>query len=159
MFYASTNHLDNDEIRERFQRLLFLKADVPTCFVALEPNGFPCSLCWLIKSEENNSISYYFKEGLPRVNSDEVLLEFVFVHPDYRGKGVMEWISKTLFVHARANGAKRAIAFVRGQNSVSLAATQMIGWKPFLKKTVNWKFFNRSVAYEPLVGGQLEKQI
>ena len=158
LFYASTNHLNINEIRERLQRLFFFKAEVPTCFVALESNRFPCALCWLITAGENKRINYYFKGGLPLLNPDEVLLEFVFVHPEYRGKGLMEWISKKLFVQARSNGGNRAIAFVRGENSVSLAATRLMGWKPYLKKNVNWKFFKRGITYEHLKDDSLEKQ-
>ena len=44
LFYSSTDHLTNDEIRERLQRLLFYKVGVPTCFVAAETNQFPCPL-------------------------------------------------------------------------------------------------------------------
>jgi GNAT superfamily N-acetyltransferase len=158
LFYASTKHLTHGEIRERLARLLFLKAAVPTCFVALAPNQFPCALCWLIKSEDNDRINDYFKGGLPQLKPDEVFLEFVFVHPEYRGKGLMEWISKKLFEQAKSNGANRAIAFVRGENLVSLAATRLIGWKPYLKKHVNYKFFKRGISYEPMNGDSPEKQ-
>lgn len=159
LFYSSTNHLTNDEIRERLQRLLFYKAAVPTCFVAAETNQFPCALCWLITSRENIMIGKYFKDGLPHLKPDEVLLEFIFVHPDYRRRKLMEWISKKLFVKAKSMGANCAIAYVRGDNTISLAGTRLIGWKPFLKKNITWKFFKRSTTYEPLKTGRLEKKI
>ena len=158
LFYSSTNHITHEEIRERIQRLFFLKTDVPTCFVASKSDQFPCALCWLITPRENPRIEHYFSGGLPPLKPYEMLLEFVFVHPDYRGKGLMEWISKKLFVQARSKGARRAIAFVRGENKSSLATTRSIGWKPFLRKNVRWKFFKRRITYETLNAGLPEKQ-
>lgn len=150
LFFSSTNHLASNEIKERIQRLLFLNASIPTCLVAAKSNQFPCALCWLISAEENERIEHYFKSGLPQLKSNEMLLEFIFVHPEYRGKKFMEWITKKLFLQAKSKGANRAIAFVADRNKISLNATHLIGWKPFLKKKVTWKFFKRRITYEPL---------
>lgn len=152
LFYAVTTDLTSAEIRERLERLFFLKAGVPACFVASGPDKFPYALCWLIGSEDNKGLEHYFKGNLPLLKPDEVLLEFVFVHPDYRGKRLMEWISKKLFVQARSKGARCAVAYVRGGNKVSLVTARLFGWKPFLKKNVTWKFFKRRITYKPLTG-------
>lgn len=156
LFYASTAHLTNDEIKERLQRLIFLAADVPTCFVAAKSDRLPYALCWLIDFRENDRLSHFFKGGLPPLKPDEVYLEFVFVHPDYRGNELMDWISKKLFLQAKSNGANRALAFIRGENKISLASARLIGWQPFLKKNVSWKFFKRRITFAALNTARLK---
>ncbi len=152
LFCSSNRYLGTCEARERLQRLLFLRADVSRCFVASGPDSFPCAICWLLTHEDNPLLEVYFKGNLPLLNPGEVLLEFVYVHPQYRGMKLMDWISKKLFSQAKLQGATRAIAYVRRGNRVSLAASDYIGWRPFLEKRVTWRFFRRHVTYNPVPG-------
>ena len=158
-FYSSTKNLSIDEVKKRLERLLFLKNSISTCYVLLNSDQFPCALCWLIMPKENDDLKSYFGDGLPLLKPNEVLLEFVFVHPDHRGKKLMEIITKKLFVRAKLNRASRAIAFVSARNTTSLAATLLIGWQPFLIKHVTWKFFKRQITFEHLKSGHFEKEI
>ena len=152
LFYKANQGLSIYEIRERLQRLLFLRADVSKCFVASGPDSLPYAICWLLTHEENHLLKSYFKGNIPLLKRDEVLLEFVYVHPQYRGKKLMEWISKKLFQRAKLEGANRAIAYVKGENRTSLKASGSIGWRPFVEKRVVWKFFKRQIAYKSITG-------
>ncbi len=138
------------EIRERLERLCFLCADIPACFVASGPGRFPYALCWLITPAQNKMLQAYFKGNLQPLGPEDVLLEFVYVHPHHRGKGLMEWISKMLFEKARRDGYHRAVSYVRGTNEISLASSHSMGWRPFCKKHIRWKLFKRSIRVKPV---------
>lgn len=147
LFFFNIASLSNREIKERLERLLFLRAETSRCFVASGPDLFPFAICWLLMPEDNPMLEDYFKGNLPSLECGEALLEFIYIHPAYRGLKLMEWISRKLFIMARSHGATRAIAYVRGRNEVSLKSSYGIGWRPFLEKMVIWKCFKRQTTY------------
>ena len=89
----------------------------------------------------------YFKGRIPELLPSDVLLEFVYTFPKYRGLNIMHYITAKLFEEAIASGAKRAIAYVHRCNEKSLKASAKIGWKPFIVKQFSWRFFYRSTVF------------
>jgi ribosomal protein S18 acetylase RimI-like enzyme len=130
-----------EELRERLERLLFHEAGIKTGYVAVTLDGAPCAICWLIWPKENQALKTFFRNRLPELQPDEVMLEYIYVAPAYRGLNLMHSLTCKLFALAAKEGARRAIAYVHSDNKRSLKASRIIGWRPFLVKRVNWRLF------------------
>jgi GNAT superfamily N-acetyltransferase len=150
LFLDRTKDLNSIDLKHRLECLLFIKADVSTGFVGVTHDGTPCVICWLIEHSHNEILHSYFNGGLPLLKPNDVLLEYVYTHPDYRGQRLMSWITKNLFKIAQQRGAERAIAFIEERNAVSIKAGKKIGWKPYIRKRVRWRLFRRRITYENL---------
>ncbi len=135
------------EFYDRFKRTLFVKADIPRCYVGITEDGHPCVMCWLIEYSDNDKIQSYFNGNILNLKPDEILLEEIYTHKAYRGLNLMEYITFMLFEKAAENGARRAIAYVKGGNRASIRGSIRIGWQPFMIKKVNWRFFKRQITY------------
>ena len=139
--------LDYQEFRNRLERNLFAKANVPTCYVAVTEHDVPCAMCWLIYHEDNDKLQGYFNGAIPDLKHGEVLCENIFTHRDYRGMNLMYHMTMKLFEMAKQKGAQKALAFIRENNLSSLKGSTRIGWEPFIIKKVKWRFFKRSIIY------------
>jgi hypothetical protein len=74
---------------ERLHQINMIKAQIRTCYLALDPDGRPCYMQWLIPSSENNKIQAFYGDIFPRLNEDEALLEGAYTAEYCRGQGVM----------------------------------------------------------------------
>jgi len=136
------------ELRKALECLAFINSGIPSCYVGTTADGLPCVMCWLLEPERNREIQSYFRQGIPTLKTDEVLCEYIFTQPKYRGYRLMGWITSKLFEIASQKGFRRAIAFVHEKNAVSLKTTPTIGWQPFLIKKVHWRIFRRQITFE-----------
>ena len=136
-----------EELRERLERLLFHEAGIKTGYVAMALDGTSCAICWLIWPKENPALKAFFRNRLPELQLDEVMLEYIYVAPAYRGLNLMHFLTCKLFAVAAEKGARRAIAYVHGANNRSLQASRKIGWRPFLVKRVNWRLFRCTTIF------------
>ena len=136
------------ELRKALEVLLFIKSGMPSCYVGTTGDEYPCVMCWLIEPDSNRQIQSYFRKSLPYLETDEVLCEYVFTHPQYRGRNLMGWITSRLFKIASEKGFSRATAFVNEKNTSSLETCPRIGWRPFLVKKVRRRFFRRNISFE-----------
>ena len=139
------------ETRKRIERVLFAYSGIGTSYVGVDEKDLPCVACWLITAMDNTKTQRYFRNGLPKLRSDEVMLEHVYTHSAHRGGNLMAWITLNLFQEAAKCGARRAIAFVHQKNDVSLATSLQIGWKPYMIKSVSWRLLRRKVTFQPIV--------
>ena len=147
--FCKEKPLSDDELMARLRRLLFLRACIPTCFVAVT-NDVPCLIVWQFTSAENKKIQSYFTGGLSWLKSDEVLFEFIYAAEDYRGLQVMHWAQSKLFKLAAENGYNSAIVFVQKNKTSSLKGCKRIGFKPFLIKISYWRYFRRTVIFKSI---------
>jgi GNAT superfamily N-acetyltransferase len=138
------------ELKNALQCLLFAKSKIPTGYVGVTDKGIPCVMNWLILPTENEQLQNYFSGGLPPLKPDEALCEFVYTHPDFRGLGLMGWITKNLWQIAKQKGINRISVLVHGTNEVSLNMTPKIGFIPIYKKTVERRFFTKRVTFEKI---------
>ncbi|MFO7557952.1 MAG: hypothetical protein R6X10_03900 [Desulfobacterales bacterium] len=148
-FNFKTQNFTSADLRKALECLTFIKSGIPSCYVGTTNEGYPCVMCWLIEPEKNGELQAYFRQGIPHLNTDEVLCEYIFTHPKYRGNRLMGWVTSELFKMASERGFRRAIAFVNETNAVSLKTTPTIGWRPFLIKKVSWRIFKRQIAFKP----------
>lgn len=149
LFLGSEEGYEGCEIRKRVERVLFAYSGIGTGYVGVSEDDVPCVACWLISASDNRNTQRYFRNGIPKLRSDEVMLEQVYTHRSCRGKNLMAWITLNLFQEAARNGAKSAIAFVHRENDVSLAASLRIGWKPYVVKDVSWRLLRRKITFRP----------
>ena len=91
-----------------------------------------------------------FGDGIPPLQSDEALCEFVFTHPSFRGHRLAQWITLQLWREAAEQGCSRVMVIVHGTNETSLAVTRRIGFQPIFRKEVRWLLFARRVTFVEL---------
>ena len=139
--------ITSDELKYLIEIIRLFHAGIPTCYAAYSDNGEPYALCWLISYNDKMKIKKYFKGNILDLKYDEVLCESIYTHHNYRGFDLMAFLTYELFKIANQEGAKRAIAYVKDSNVISLKQSMRIGWKPFLIKKVQFRFFRRYVSY------------
>jgi GNAT superfamily N-acetyltransferase len=135
------------EFKSRLARLLFLRSGIPTCYVGVNSDDKPLVMLWLITPDFNKKIQHYFKGGIQPLRPDEVLCEFVYVHPNYRGYRLHTWCQLSLFSKAQAQGARKAFAYVSIDNATSVHATRRFGWEPCVTKVVERRLFTKKIAF------------
>ena len=144
--FRSINYKSAD-IRYLLQCLQLALAGLASCYVGITADEQPCCLCWLLSPVDNENLKLYFRGGLPVLESNEVICEFVFVHPEYRGKRLMGWITTSLWQLASKKGFTRAIAFINSDNKSSLEISEKIGWKPNASKLIKWRMYKRQITF------------
>ena len=125
----------------------FLKLNLPTCYLAVAPDGEVCYLQWLIAATENDKLRMHFGDLFPRIGSDEALLEAAYTVPAYRGKGIMACAMAQIAERALAFGARRVITFVETGNIPSLKGCERAGFFPYAKRTRSWRWLNRKTSF------------
>ena len=145
--------ITSEGINERWQRLQLLKADIPTCYVAVTPSHAPCCMQWLIMPSENDNVQSYFGGLFPRLAPDEALLEGAFTSETHRGQRIMSCAMAQIAKKAEDFGARWAITFVSHDNIPSLKGCKRAGFIPFLIRKEKWRLFRRRVTFTPLPAG------
>jgi hypothetical protein len=135
----SLNEPDSDfmDLRNRLERLLLIRASIPTCYVGVTNGNHPCVMCWLINHTSNDKLQSHFRGGLMNLKQGEVLCENIFTHRSYRNNQLMQYLTLKLFEKAARDGAQKAFAYISTANIASLKVSKQIGWKPCgVKKSV-----------------------
>jgi hypothetical protein len=136
------------DLRNRLERLLLFRVDIPTCYVGVTSGDIPCVMCWLINYTSNDKLQDHFKGGIMPLKSDEVLCENIYTHKAYLGMRLMQYLTLHLFEKAAQNGARKAFAYIKNGNTSSLRASKAIGWKSCGSKINSWRLFRRSIRFE-----------
>ena len=139
--------IDFNELRTRIERILLIKAQIPTCYVGAALNNEPRVICWLIDNASNEKLKNHYKSGVFELKDKEVLCEGIYVHSAFRNKKLMQYLTFKLFEKAFKNGARKAFAFIDDKNSLSLKGSKSIGWEKVGVKKVKWLLFNRSISF------------
>ncbi len=155
VLFDMTAATSDAEIDNRLQRLSLLEANIPTCYVAVAPDGTPCFTQWLMGPEDNERIGEFFSGGHPQLESDQMLLEHAFTLEAHRGGGVMSSAMWKIVEKAREAGAKQVITFVGVDNTASLKGCKRAGFRPYCFRESRWRFFRRSVTFTPVPPGTL----
>jgi hypothetical protein len=150
LFFTTKPGKDTAELKKRIECLFFINSRFHGCFVGADDNDSPIVICWLIEPSSNNELQSYFKKSIPLLSPDEVLFEFIFTHPDHRGNEMMRWLTTALFKKAKETGYKRAVAFVKADNTSSVEGSKNIGWKTYALKTVRWRLFTKKIEYKTI---------
>jgi GNAT superfamily N-acetyltransferase len=151
--------ISDDDLFQQIHQRELLATHLGTCFVAVVPDGRPCYMQWLIGADQTDEIEAVFHDQVPRLASDEVLLEGAFTAPAFRGRGVMANAMAQISELGRTMGARRAITFVLSDNVPSLKGCYRAGFAPYVIRRNHWhlfschSFFDTSLAAMALVLG------
>lgn len=141
---------DLNTLDENYRHIGFINQNIPDCYTIVTDDNIPCFRMWLMKSSENQSIRNYFGGLFPILKPDEAIIEGVFTNPSYRRMGIMPYIMNTIAQQSKSEGVNKVISFVDIENIPSLKGFHRSGFSPYIVRKVKWKFFNRTINFEPL---------
>lgn len=148
---AARDHgLTPEEWRER---MALADAGLRQAYVAVTADGRPCYLQWLMSARDNDRIQRVFHGTFPRLADDEALLEGAYTPPAFRGLRIMPAAMARIAERARDLGARAVLTFVVPGNIPSLKGCQRAGFVIDQLKRDEWRWFRRSVRFEPLPAG------
>ncbi|WP_283636634.1 GNAT family N-acetyltransferase [Aquaticitalea lipolytica] len=150
---------DINSLNENFRHIGFIKEKIPDCYTSVTKNNVPCYRMWVMKPNQNKRIKNYFKGIFPALNEDEALIEGVFTHPDYRGLKIMPNVIGEISKKIKQEGINKIIAFVDKKNIASLKGFKQSGFNPYLSRKTKWRFFIRTVTFEPIPKSLIEEYI
>jgi RimJ/RimL family protein N-acetyltransferase len=134
----------------RFAQLRMVEANLPTCYVAVAPNGDICYMQWLIPATENERIQANFGSQFPLLNADEALLEGAYTAPAYRGRRIMGCAMAQIAEKAQQLGARWVVTFVARGNEPSIKGCERAGFEPYILRHEAWRMLHRSITFAPI---------
>lgn len=129
-------------------RARMLRANLGTCYAAVDPRGEIAHVEWLMTPSDNEDIRAYFGDRFPILLPGEALLEGVYTLPSHRGVGVMSAAMAKIADEAKRRGARWAFAFVEENNKASLKGCRRAGLVPHQIRRDQWHLFRRTVTLE-----------
>ena len=114
----------------RRNQLRIIAAKIPTCWLAIDPDGKPCYMQWLLGSADNPRIRKQWGAVFPRLGPEEALLEGAYTPETHRGLGIMANAMARIAEQARGLGARWVITFVDAENVASLKGCKKAGFHP-----------------------------
>ncbi|MEZ4803089.1 MAG: GNAT family N-acetyltransferase [Gelidibacter sp.] len=147
---------DLNLMNEKFRHIGFIKQKIPDCYTGITNHDHPCFRMWFMKSSQNEKIKNYFGDLFPTLNSDEAIIEGVFTNPEYRGLKIMSHTITTICNKHKSEGIDKVIAFVNINNIPSLKGFRRSGFNHYIIRKEKWRFFKRTVVFEPLNKNILE---
>lgn len=149
-FIADDPDVEPELAQARLRQRWLLTADLPTCWIAVDPDGMACYMQWLIASSENDRIRAWWGGLFPELEPGEALLEGAYTSDSHRGKGIMSHAMARIAEHAADFGANKVITFVGTENIASLKGCERAGFAPYIERTDSWSLFRRHVTFRPL---------
>lgn len=142
-----------DLVPARLAQRRLVEANIPTCWVAIAPDGKVCYMQWLIAPRENDRILAQWSDLFPQLSPDEALLEGAYTDAAYRGQGIMPHAMARIAEQAQAFGARWVNTFVGVGNVASLKGCKKAGFVPYVKRGESWRLLQRGVHFAPLPEG------
>jgi RimJ/RimL family protein N-acetyltransferase len=143
--------------RWKTRQLNLVEAQIPQCYVAVDANDRPCFMQWLIGANQNEKIRKHLGVAFPELESHQALLEGAYMHPDFRGMGIMPAAVARISEEASNIGAHQILTFVGIDNIPSLKGCQRAGFGPYQTRHDRWFLFNRNITFKPCTDRELKK--
>jgi len=137
----------------RLNQLRFVRAAIPTCYVAVTPDNRICFMQWIIAARDIPRVNALFGPIYPAFADDEALLEGAYTPEAFRGKGLMSVGLTRVAAFGTHFGAKRAYTFVADDNIPSLKGCKKAGFVPAIARTYTFLCFYRFVGFRDLPPG------
>jgi hypothetical protein len=128
-------------LKARPGRLLILRANIPTCYLAVTASGEICYMQWLIGAGAQERFGPFFKGELKPLREDEVLLEFAYTFEQFRGQKIMGAAMAAIAEQGLLSGARWAVTYVLTDNVPALKGCSQAGFSPYLIREERWRFF------------------
>ena len=139
-----------DDVRGMLAQRRLVEAALPTCWVAIGPDGRVCYMQWLSASQDNAHIERQWADLFPVLAPDEALLEGAYTGRAYRGQGIMAHAMARIAEGASDFGARWVLTFVGETNVASLKGCAKAGFVPYVRRTESWWLMRRRVRFVPL---------
>jgi len=143
----------DEEAVLRLNQLRFVRAAIPTCYVAVTPDNRIAFMQWIIAARDIPRMNALFGPIYPAFAQDEALLEGAYSPPEFRGKGLMAAGLTRVAAFGTHFGAKSAYTFVGDDNLRSLKGCKKSGFVPALVRTYIFFCFHRFVRFRDLPPG------
>ena len=149
-FIAAVPGLAPRAAQARAAQRWFLSSDLPTCWVAVDPDGTVCFMTWLLTARDNPRIRALWGGLFPELQPDEALFDGVYTAESHRGLGIMPDAGTRVVEQARDFGVRYVMGFIGEENVASRKAGEKAGWVPFAKREESWFLFRRRIRSLPL---------
>jgi hypothetical protein len=123
-----------------------MTGDLPTPWVAIDPDGKVGFMTFLLMSRDNAAIQARWGAMLPELQPDEAMIEGIYTAEKYRGIGMMVDAGTRIVEEARGS-ARWGLGFVWERNPSVLKAGMKGGWFPFAKREERWILFRRRIRF------------
>lgn len=119
-------------------------------WVAVDPDGQPAYLQWLIPSHQTEKIREFFGPIFPRFDAETLLVEGAWIPPDFRRLKVMgEGLALVSEAATAANGARYAQCYPAADNKGAALGTRSAGYEVVEKRIERWRLARRTVEFAP----------
>lgn len=127
-----------------------LESDLPTPWVAVDPDGAVCFIAYLLTAQDNARVKALWGDWLPELEPDEAIMEGLFTSANHRGLGIMPDAGTRVIEQALDQGLRYGLGFILTRNAASLRAGDKAGWIPHLKRVDRWFLFRRRITFVSL---------
>ncbi|HWC74172.1 MAG TPA: GNAT family N-acetyltransferase [Gemmatimonadales bacterium] len=145
--------LSSDAMFERLAQRRLVAAELPTCWVAIAPDGKVCYMQWLVAPKHNDRMRGQWGDLFPMLGPGEALLEGAYTGDAYRGQGIMAYAMSRIAEAASEFGARWVQTFVGVTNVASLKGCKKAGFVPFVRRSEVWWLMRRTVEFAGLPQG------
>ena len=131
-------------------RLLILRANIPTCYVAITASGEICYMQWLVEQSDLERFRPFFDGELGNLRKDEVLLEFAYTFEKFRGQKIMPAAMAAIAEKGLSSGARYAVTYVQKDNIAALKGCAAAGFSPYMIRDERWRIFSFKESFRTL---------
>jgi hypothetical protein len=149
-FLADVPGLAPQAAQLRADQRWLMTGDLPTPWVAVDPNGTVCFMTFLLTSRDNAAIRARWGELLPELQPDEALFEGPYTAESGRAMGIMKDACRQILEVARDSGVRYVMGFIAEVNIPALKVAEFGGFAPFAKREERWFLFRLRIRFLPL---------
>jgi ribosomal protein S18 acetylase RimI-like enzyme len=121
--------LDDLSRTEVVARTLFYRHGFSSCYVGRNDRGDIVSMQWLIRPADNTLLEKYLHRRRRLLNDSEVMIENIFIFPEFRRLGFFPSINHKLITVAQQEGFQACSAYVSKDNIASLNSYVGLGFR------------------------------
>lgn len=127
------------------------RSGLPGGWVAVDPDGNPAYLQWLIPAMHAAQIGEFFGPIFGAIASDTLLVEGAWIPPAFRKQKVMGagLALVTEAALAASPEARYAVCYPAADNRGAVLGTRSAGYEVFEKRTEQWRLGRRSFHFAP----------
>jgi ribosomal protein S18 acetylase RimI-like enzyme len=135
--------------QRRLRRHVAATVGPDRCYVADFGERGPSFMQYLFFPEDNDLLQSRFPDLGSRLEPGEAMVEYLYVSPDARLLPFVTSCLAQVAAEARRRGASSIITYAQIGNKGALFSFQLAGFRPFAIRRSRYRFFRRSVSYEP----------
>ena len=137
-------------LKARPGRLAILRANIPTCYLAVTASGEICYMQWLIEPKNIERFKPFFDGELKNLAKDEVLLEFAYTFEKFRGQKIMGAAMAAIAEKGLQSGARYAVTYVQKDNIAAIKGCALANFYPYMTREEKWRIFSFTESFRDL---------